>query len=41
MDAWGPGGNFILNSSCAIPATTPAENLQAFIQTAREFGEYR
>jgi hypothetical protein len=29
------------DQGCALPATTPAENLQAFIQTARTFGEYR
>jgi MtaA/CmuA family methyltransferase len=27
---------FILNAGCAIPASTPAENLRAMIQTARE-----
>jgi uroporphyrinogen decarboxylase len=27
---------FILNAGCAIPATTPSENLHALIQTARE-----
>ena len=37
---WMPGGRFILNAGCAIPATTPSENLRAFIAAAREFGNY-
>jgi len=37
---WKPGGKFILNAGCAIPATTPPENLRAFIATAHEFGKY-
>ena len=40
IDIWKPGGRFILNAGCAIPPTTPAENLRAFIQTARELGTY-
>jgi uroporphyrinogen decarboxylase len=40
IEAWRPGGNFILNSGCAIPASTPAENLHAFVQAARDFGTY-
>jgi uroporphyrinogen-III decarboxylase len=40
IELWKPGGRFILNAGCAIPPTTPAENLRAFIQTAREFGTY-
>lgn len=28
---------FILNAGCALPATTPAENIHAMIQTARTF----
>jgi uroporphyrinogen-III decarboxylase len=27
---------FILNAGCAIPATTPPENLRAMIRAARE-----
>jgi uroporphyrinogen decarboxylase len=40
IELWKPGGRFILNAGCAIPPTTPAENLQAFIQAAEEFGTY-
>lgn len=37
---WKPGGNFILNSGCAIPATTPPENIRAFLEVAHEDGAY-
>jgi uroporphyrinogen decarboxylase len=40
IEVWKPGGKFILNAGCAIPATTPSENLRAFVETAREFGRY-
>jgi uroporphyrinogen-III decarboxylase len=33
-------GHFILNAACAIPPSTPAENLRAFVETAREEGIY-
>jgi uroporphyrinogen decarboxylase len=37
---WKPGGHFILNAGCAIPPSTPPENIFALIQTAREAGQY-
>ena len=37
---WKPGGRFILNAGCAIPATTPPENIVALIESANEFGRY-
>jgi uroporphyrinogen decarboxylase len=37
---WKPGGRFILNAGCAIPAGTPAENILALIQTTLEYGRY-
>jgi len=37
---WKPGGKFILNAGCAMPATTPPENIRAFIETAHEQGLY-
>jgi len=40
IETWKPGGRFVLNAGCAIPATTPSENLHVFLKTAREFGEY-
>jgi len=33
----GPGGGFILGPGCALPATTPDENIDAMIETARRF----
>jgi len=40
ISTWKPDGRFILNAGCAIPPTTPPENIRAMIQTAREYGEY-
>jgi MtaA/CmuA family methyltransferase len=37
---WKPGGRFVLNAGCAIPAGTPSENLRAFLRTAQEYGQY-
>ncbi len=37
---WKPGGGFILNAGCAIPAGTPPENIHALVRAAREFGVY-
>jgi MtaA/CmuA family methyltransferase len=41
ISRWKPGGKFILNSGCAMPATTPPENIRVFIETAREEGVYK
>ncbi len=40
ISAWKPGGLFVLNAGCAIPPTTPPENIRAMIQAAHEFGVY-
>src|SRR5262249_4106165 len=40
VSIWKPGGRFILNAGCAIPASTPPENLRALINATREFGRY-
>jgi len=37
---WKPGGLFVLNSGCAIPASAPEENIRALLATAREEGAY-
>jgi uroporphyrinogen-III decarboxylase len=37
---WKPGGDFILNSGCAIPAGTPPENVHALVRSTIEFGGY-
>jgi uroporphyrinogen decarboxylase len=40
MSVWKPGGHFVLNSGCAIPASTPPENIRALIETAHARGAY-
>ncbi len=40
IERWKPGGRFVLNAGCAIPAGTPPENLRAFVETAKEHGQY-
>jgi MtaA/CmuA family methyltransferase len=35
-----PGGGFILGPGCALPATTPDENIHAMVEAARRFGKY-
>ncbi len=40
ISLWKPGGLFVLNAGCAIPANTPEENIRALIATAREEGVY-
>lgn len=40
ISVWKPGGRFILNAGCAIPPTTPPENIFAFVKAAKECGVY-
>jgi len=40
IGVWKPGGHFILNAGCAIPASTPPENIHALVRAAQEFGQY-
>lgn len=35
MEAWAPGGRFVLNAGCALPAETPSENVHAMMEEAR------
>jgi uroporphyrinogen decarboxylase len=35
-----PGSRFILSSGCEVPRDTPAENLRAMVEAARDFGSY-
>lgn len=37
---WKPGGRFMLNAGCAIPPTTPPENIHALVAAAKEYGTY-
>lgn len=36
VSIWKANGRFVLNSGCAIPATTPPENIHAFVEAAKE-----
>ncbi len=38
---WKPGARFVLNAGCALPPTTPPENVRAMIETARQEGAYK
>ena len=40
ISAWKPGGHFVLNAGCAIPPTTPPQNIRALIETAHADGVY-
>ena len=35
-----PGGGYMLAPGCEITADTPAENVEAFVQAARDYGRY-
>jgi uroporphyrinogen decarboxylase len=35
-----PGGGFILGPGCALPASTPDENIEALIEAAKQYGCY-
>ncbi len=37
LEIFSKTNRFILNAGCAIPATTPEENIRAMVRTAREF----
>lgn len=40
IKTWKPGGRFVLNAGCAIPAMTPPENIHALVAAAVEFGRF-
>jgi uroporphyrinogen decarboxylase len=37
LDIYSKTNRFVLNSGCALPSTTPSENIKMFIKTAREY----
>jgi uroporphyrinogen decarboxylase len=37
LDIFSHTNRFILNSGCALPATTPSENIKVFVETARNY----
>jgi len=40
IDVAGKNGGFILSPGCEVPRDTPAENLEAMIDTAKTYGRY-
>lgn len=40
IDKMASGGGFILSPGCTLPYTTPVENVEVFIQTAHDYGQY-
>lgn len=40
ISVWKPGARFVLNAGCAIPPTTPPENIRAPVETAHHEGTY-
>lgn len=40
LEILAPGGGFILGPGCALPASTPDENLDALIDAAKRYGRY-
>ena len=40
IETWKPGGRFVLNAGCALPALTPPDNIRALVEAADQFGRY-
>jgi uroporphyrinogen decarboxylase len=40
IDTVAPYGAFVLSSACEIPPTAPLENIDYFINFAKEYGRY-
>jgi MtaA/CmuA family methyltransferase len=40
IDICKPGGGFILGPGCALPPTTPTENIHALVESAKKWGCY-
>jgi uroporphyrinogen decarboxylase len=40
IEVLAPGGGFILGPGCALPPTTPAENIDKLVECARVYGKY-
>ena len=40
LEILAPGGGFILGPGCALPATTPDENIDSLIESAKKYGRY-
>lgn len=40
LEIYKPGGGYILDGSNKVPYETPVENLKAFVEAGKEFGQY-
>jgi uroporphyrinogen decarboxylase len=40
IDVLAPGGGFILGPGCALPGTTPAQNIDKLIECTKRYGKY-
>jgi uroporphyrinogen decarboxylase len=40
IQAFGPGGGFVFNTSHNVQPLTPVENVLAMYETVREYGHY-
>jgi uroporphyrinogen-III decarboxylase len=40
IEVLAPGGGFILGPGCALPATTPAANIDKLVECAKVYGKY-
>ena len=40
LDVLAPGGGLILGPGCALPATTPVENIHTLVETVHHYGRY-
>jgi MtaA/CmuA family methyltransferase len=40
IEVLGANGRFILSPGCTLPATTPAENVEAMLEAAQRYGRY-
>jgi MtaA/CmuA family methyltransferase len=40
IEVLAPGGGFILGPGCALPPTTPAENIDKLVECAKVYGKY-
>lgn len=41
LEILAPGGGFILGPGCALPATTPDDNILALVEAAQRYGRYQ
>lgn len=40
IEVLAPGGGFILGPGCALPSSTPPENIHALVEAAKQYGKY-